>query len=310
MGWPGPPAATDGTGQEVNGPSRMLRSDVRFPSPKRTSRGHDLPSSSPTPGADVHPGKSVPSRAVAPAPRTGRRNTRRHASRNGPAPASTPAAAPASTPAAAPTRTPTRPGNGDASHGAASRPTRTHPRAYDGGTTKAARSHGTARDVGAPHSRTSGATPCGGDRIRSQCQKQCNDPKTGKESLFHVAHLVIPSQFGLVVFTCTEACRHLRLPRFTRAKAELARTGKVARDRDHIFRHAQLQNLHPHHRSRSPDRAGLAARGEYDGCRFRERSGLCHRRRQSPESVSGSGGHFPQVTANKVRLNQICFARP
>ena len=166
--------------------------------------GGSLPTPTPTPtvsgpSADVHPGKAVPLHTVVapastPAPRTSRSGTDRHASRNasrnGPSPTSTPASTPAAAPTgASPTRTySTTPGSAtkaDRTHGTTSREAAA-PKSHG-----SARPHGTAsREAAAPEAATPEAateaattsTTSRGDRVWSQREKHCNDPKTGNDS--------------------------------------------------------------------------------------------------------------------------------
>ena len=198
---------------------------------RRSSQSRDLPTApastpavSVRPCADVHPAKAVPLHTVvAPAPRTSRSGTDRHTSRNAGRNGPSPTAAPT---AAAPTD---RASNDD---GTTSRPTTTPGGASDSGAAKAAHTHGTAsreaaatasREAAATASREAAATSktsCG-DRVWSQCQKHCNDPKTGNDSRFPVAHFHHSLSHFLALSSLNEAPSSAALPRFTRAKAEL-----------------------------------------------------------------------------------------
>jgi hypothetical protein len=168
--------------------------------------GGSLPTPTPTPtvsgpSADVHPVKAIPLHTVVapastPAPGTSRSGTDRHAGRNasrdGPSPTAAPAAAPTG---ASPTRTySTNPGSAtkaDRTHGTASREA-TAPKSH--GTTRA---HGTAsREATAPEAAATEAaatsTTSRGDRVWIQREKHCNDPKSGNDSRFPVAHFIPP----------------------------------------------------------------------------------------------------------------------
>ena len=156
------------------------------------------------PSADVHPLKAVPLRTAAPAPRissrsdTGRDTGRgADASRNGvPSPTAAPAAY-CSIPAGA---------------------------SDIGAAMAACSSRGSASRAAAPNAGTSSC----GDRVWSQRQKHCNDPKTGNDSPFAHFHNS-PSHFWLS--SLSSASNATELERFPCFAIRPEVTGSL-RDRD------------------------------------------------------------------------------